>query len=102
MLQHDAVAAIVQRGFVLQTSEEATTAPSLESDQKAADPLPDNLQAVPLAYPCVQPMKAALYFESATGFGDWRILISTRADRDLRNARRGDQKFFKIVIKKIM
>ncbi|KAJ2926878.1 hypothetical protein H1R20_g10207, partial [Candolleomyces eurysporus] len=53
------------------------------------------------AYPCVQPMSEALYFESASGFGDWRILISSRADGDLREARRGDAKFFKIVIRKI-
>ncbi|KAF8895020.1 hypothetical protein CPB84DRAFT_1782432 [Gymnopilus junonius] len=56
---------------------------------------------MPPAFPMVQPMKAALYFDSAEGFGEWRILISTRADRDLREARRKDAKFFKIVIKKI-
>ena len=49
----------------------------------------------------VQPMKAALYFDSADGFGDWRILISTRADRNLREAKRGDQNLFRIIIKKI-
>ena len=75
--------------------------------------------AAPAAFPMVQPMKAlvfnvefprvlaadhvfrALYFDSADGFGEWRILISTRADRDLREARRKDAKFFKIVVKKI-
>ena len=72
----------------------------------------------PAAFPMVQPMKAcvpllrvlvdfkpspprALYFESAEGFGEWRILISSRADRDLREARRGDAKHFKNIIKKI-
>ncbi|KIM48469.1 hypothetical protein M413DRAFT_440213 [Hebeloma cylindrosporum] len=55
----------------------------------------------PVAFPMVQPMKAALYFESAEGFGEWRILISSRADRDLREARRGDAKHFKTIIKKI-
>jgi hypothetical protein len=52
-------------------------------------------------YPMVQPMKAALYFDSADEFGEWRILISTRADRNLREARRTDAKTFKIIIKKI-
>ncbi|RXW22210.1 hypothetical protein EST38_g3633 [Candolleomyces aberdarensis] len=56
----------------------------------------------PAAYPCIQPMKAALYFESASGFGDWHILISSRADRDLRGARRSDAKFFEIILKKIV
>ncbi|TFK51882.1 hypothetical protein OE88DRAFT_1699141 [Heliocybe sulcata] len=55
----------------------------------------------PSAYPIVQPMKAALYFESAEGLGDWHIFISTRADRDLREARRKDLKTFKIIVKKI-
>ena len=54
-----------------------------------------------LALPPVLPMKAALYFDSADGFGEWRILISTRADRDLRQARRRDAKTFAIFIKKI-
>lgn len=44
---------------------------------------------------------SALYFDSAEGFGEWRILISTRADRDLRDARRRDYAFFKIIVKKI-
>lgn len=46
-------------------------------------------------------MSRALYFDSAEGLGDWRILISTRADRDLRDWRRRDAEFFKIIIKKI-
>jgi len=54
-----------------------------------------------VAYPMVQPMKAALYFDSAEGFGEWRILISTRADRHLREARRNDANSFKIFLKKI-
>lgn len=49
----------------------------------------------------IQPTKAALYFDSVDGFGDWHIQISTRADKDLREARRADQKRFKIYLKKI-
>ena len=55
---------------------------------------------VPSAYPLVLPMKAALYFDSAEGFGDWRILISTRADRDLRHDKREGSNF-DIFVKKI-
>ena len=57
--------------------------------------------AAPEILPPVLPMKAALYFDSADGFGEWRILISTRADRDLRQARKRDAKTFKIYVKKI-
>ncbi|KAG1825456.1 uncharacterized protein BJ212DRAFT_276627 [Suillus subaureus] len=53
------------------------------------------------AYPMVQPMKAALYFDNANGFGEWRILISTEAYKHLRQHRRADKKIFKIIYKKI-
>ncbi|KAG2132369.1 hypothetical protein DEU56DRAFT_859536 [Suillus clintonianus] len=49
----------------------------------------------------VQPMKAALYFENADGFGEWRILISTEAYKNLREFRRADEKIFRIIVKKI-
>ncbi|RXW14070.1 hypothetical protein EST38_g11783 [Candolleomyces aberdarensis] len=84
--------------------------PTNAGDHEARNQQPANGSApeeapadsTPAAYPCIQPMTAALYFESASGFGEWQILISSRADRDLRNARRSDAKFFKIVIKKII
>ncbi|KAI0762352.1 hypothetical protein C8Q74DRAFT_1336826 [Fomes fomentarius] len=53
------------------------------------------------AYPFVQPIKAALYFDSAKGFGQWRILISNGAAQDLRQARRKDPTTFGIIINKI-
>jgi hypothetical protein len=56
---------------------------------------------VPAAFPMVQPMKAALYFDSAEGFGEWRILLSTKAEKNLREAKRQDANMFKIIIKKI-
>ncbi|OAX32327.1 hypothetical protein K503DRAFT_870221 [Rhizopogon vinicolor AM-OR11-026] len=55
----------------------------------------------PSAYPMVQPMKAALYFDNADGFGVWRILISTVGYKNLREYRRADVKVFKIIVKKI-
>ena len=49
----------------------------------------------------VQPIKAVLYFEDVEGFGEWRILLSTRAQKYLRDARRGNGVIFNIVVKKI-
>ena len=46
-------------------------------------------------------MKAALYFDSVEGFGEWRILLSTRATRNLREWKRNDAGTFKIIVKKI-
>ena len=71
-----------------------------ENGQSSTD-APNNVATTPSAFPLVQPMKAAFYFDSVEGFGDWRILISTRADRNLREAKRGDQKLFAIILKKI-
>ncbi|KAG2064506.1 hypothetical protein BDR04DRAFT_1162468 [Suillus decipiens] len=53
------------------------------------------------AYPMVQPMKAVLYFDNADGFGEWQILTSTEAYKNLRKFRRADEKIFKIIVKKI-
>ncbi|KAK0207964.1 hypothetical protein DFS33DRAFT_396866 [Desarmillaria ectypa] len=56
---------------------------------------------LPSAYPIVQPMKSALYFDSAKGFGEWTIVISTNADDFLRSTHRKDASTFKIIVKKI-
>jgi hypothetical protein len=53
------------------------------------------------AFPAVLPMKAALYFDNAAGFGEWRLLMSTRATRDLRHARRTNRGTFKIIVNKM-
>ncbi|KIJ60100.1 hypothetical protein HYDPIDRAFT_32524 [Hydnomerulius pinastri MD-312] len=53
------------------------------------------------AYPMVQPMKAALYFDNAEGFGEWRILISTDATKKLRELMKSDRKKCIIVAKVI-
>lgn len=79
-------------------SVDADTAKAADSATASASQI---VEATPAAYPHIQPMKAAFYFDSVEGFGDWRILISTRADRNLREAKRSDQKLFAIILKKI-
>ena len=49
----------------------------------------------------IQSIKAALYFENVEGFGEWRILLSTKAQKYLREVRRGNSVMFKIVVKKM-
>jgi hypothetical protein len=53
------------------------------------------------AFPLVLPMKAALLFDNAEGFGEWRLLMSTRATRDLRHARKTNKATFKIIVNKM-
>ena len=86
----------------------STGSASATSDTDSAQPaaiestdVAQQVAAVHEGYPNIQPMKAALYFDSVEGFGDWPILISTRDDKNLREAKRDDQKLFGIYLKKI-
>jgi len=58
-------------------------------------------QSRTLAFPMIQPMKAALYFDDVEGFGEWSVLLSTRAQKDLRDYKRADGAIFRIIMKKI-
>ena len=53
------------------------------------------------AFPMIELMKAALYFDNIKGFGEWSILLSTRAQKDLRDVRRADNATFRTVMKRI-
>ena len=53
------------------------------------------------AFPMVQPMRASLYFDDIVGFGEWSILLSTRAQKYLRDVKRADGAMFRAVMKKI-
>ncbi|SJL05199.1 uncharacterized protein ARMOST_08565 [Armillaria ostoyae] len=56
---------------------------------------------LPSAYPIVQPMKSALYFDTANGFGDWMVVISTNADNLLRRAHKRNLTAFNAIVEKI-
>jgi hypothetical protein len=55
----------------------------------------------PFAYPIVQPMKSALYFDTAEGFGQWTVAVSSDADNFLRSTHKKDITTFNITVKKI-
>ncbi|PBK79871.1 hypothetical protein ARMGADRAFT_1021286 [Armillaria gallica] len=57
--------------------------------------------SLPSAYPIVQPMKSALYFDTADGFGDWTVVISTNADKFLRRAHKKNLSAFNAIVEKI-
>ncbi|KAH9172883.1 hypothetical protein EDB89DRAFT_1962838 [Lactarius sanguifluus] len=96
----ESLSEILKRNYippaVVETVVEDNGALADRSDQDT-----EILEEVPAAYPQVQPMKAALYFDSVQGFGQWRILISGRADRNLREMRKKDTNLFHITLKKI-
>lgn len=49
----------------------------------------------------IEPIKASLYFDKVEGFGEWRILLSAKTRKYLREARRGNGVMFGIVVKKM-
>ncbi|KAF8060885.1 hypothetical protein FPV67DRAFT_312197 [Lyophyllum atratum] len=89
----------IQKAFI--PPKDSAEPLKMESDVASKQAEEGGVVETPSAYPMVQPMKSALHFNSAEGFGEWRILISTRADGDLREARRKDRKTFAIIVKKI-
>ena len=91
------VLALRLRHAYVSMDRDATPRPSAPRESKVVEAA----EAKPSAYPKVQPMKAALYFENAEGFGDWRIIIGTDATKKLRELANGDKKKCAIVVKKI-
>ena len=49
----------------------------------------------------IQPTAAALYFDDIEGFGEWPILLATRALKALRDTKRTDGAMFRALLKKI-
>ena len=97
------MAVLVKAAFLpSQSAEDGQADTSDEADKTITIVSTSELPAeIPTAYPLIQPMKAAFHFDSVDGFGEWRILVSTRADRNLREAKKSDQKLFAIILKKI-
>ena len=62
---------------------------------------PDRYLSNDPAFPMVQPMKVSLYFDDIEGFGEWQILLSTRAQKYLRDVKRANDSMFQTIMKKI-
>jgi hypothetical protein len=52
-------------------------------------------------FPLAQSMRASLYFDTADGFGEWRVLMAGRVVRHLQVACKRQPKRFDIYMKKI-
>ncbi|OJT07946.1 hypothetical protein TRAPUB_1157 [Trametes pubescens] len=63
--------------------------------------VPSKIRGSLPARPLDQPLTASLFMDGIESFGEWPILTSPRAQRDLRKARKEDGKKFKIIVKKI-
>ncbi|KAF5345183.1 hypothetical protein D9758_009704 [Tetrapyrgos nigripes] len=96
-LRSENVAEVIKRRFVVSTETEDLFL-SLQEEAVAES---DLLDETPSAYPKVQPMKSALYFDSVDGFGDWIIFVNQNAHNELRIKHKKDKDTFDIVVKKI-
>ncbi|KAK0506463.1 hypothetical protein EDD18DRAFT_32642 [Armillaria luteobubalina] len=70
----------------------------------SASPIEDgkNAPAVePFACPIIHLMKSALYFDTAEGFGQWTVIVSSDADNFLRSTHKKDISTFNVTVKKI-
>ncbi|KAI9510704.1 hypothetical protein F5148DRAFT_976352 [Russula earlei] len=97
----ESLADALKRNYIPTTAVEATVKDRDTPLANSVEQVAETSEEVPAAYPHVQPMKAALYFDNAEGFGQWRILISGRANRNLRETRKKDMNLFRITVKKI-
>ncbi|KAI0297517.1 hypothetical protein B0F90DRAFT_1819257 [Multifurca ochricompacta] len=97
----ESLSEVLKRNYIPSLSIEATAQDHGALTVNLSDQITETPVEVPAVYPQVQPMRAALYFDSAEGFGQWRILISGRANRNLRQLRNKDITLFKITLKKI-
>ncbi|KAI9566690.1 hypothetical protein HD554DRAFT_2315329 [Boletus coccyginus] len=85
------------RDAYVSTGGDTTVRPSVAQESKVIGAIKPKLSA----YPKVQLMKAALCFENADRFGEWRIIIGTEATKKLRGLANGDRKKCITVVKKI-
>ncbi|KAH8096882.1 hypothetical protein BXZ70DRAFT_944950 [Cristinia sonorae] len=84
----------------VEESHESLPSPDSPNNAPTLSPLTPRQCEAP-AYPQVQPLTAALHFNSAQGFGDWRIHITTKAENDLRVLKRKSPDLLEIVLKKM-
>ncbi|KAF7340238.1 UvrD-like helicase ATP-binding domain-containing protein [Mycena venus] len=54
-----------------------------------------------VSYSTLPSINSTLYRRRATGFGDWEVNITPRAERDLREYNRRDRKIFSVIVKKM-
>ena len=47
------------------------------------------------------PQSDALHFENAEGFGQWRVLVSSHADKALRTHYREDKAKYEVILRTI-
>ncbi|KAF8885252.1 hypothetical protein CPB84DRAFT_1788531 [Gymnopilus junonius] len=93
------ISAIIQESFLQPAELESVSGPVLSAE--ISPPETPVTMDVPDLFPFVQPMKSAVYFDSPQGFGEWRILVSTRADKNLREHHKKSRGTFEIIVNKI-
>ena len=81
-----------------------------DCDRHAKDGSSSNLAGIPADecspdanenVPFVSPIRASFSFDAVEGFGEWQLWLLSRAQKDLRFARKKNPKLFDIIMKKM-
>ena len=81
-----------------------------DRDRHAKDGSSSNLAGIPADecspdanenVPFVSPIRASFSFDAVEGFGEWQLWLLSRAQKDLRFARKKNPKLFDIIMKKM-
>ena len=100
-LQREGVSDVLKARFLPQPTITNKVLPNASAPEVLTAATEVSKDSSPEAFPIIQPMEAALYFESAKGLGDWMILVASDAIKDLRETHRRNRNLFKIILKKI-
>jgi hypothetical protein len=100
-LRRAGVSDVLKARFLPQTIIPNKVVPSASAPELSKAATEVSKDSSPEAFPIIQPMEAALYFESAKGLGDWMVLVASDAIKDLRETHKKNRTLFKIILKKI-
>ncbi|KAH7101434.1 hypothetical protein BKA62DRAFT_703810 [Auriculariales sp. MPI-PUGE-AT-0066] len=100
---HDCVAALQQAILTASTaSSPVSSRQKIKSPSTPTYATPETVRTNRVVNEApVQSIRGALYLDNIKELGPWRILVASRAERDLRQFHNRDNKTFKIVLKKL-
>lgn len=103
MLRREELSGAIQGAYVSEVPQDTTVAGEMNGHGDMGPMRQDSSLdlSVPFLSANGEPLKRALEFANADGFGGWRILLGQRAERDLREEYNKDFNGYTIIMKKL-
>ncbi|KIP05324.1 hypothetical protein PHLGIDRAFT_154382 [Phlebiopsis gigantea 11061_1 CR5-6] len=106
VLRKPEASAIMQKNYldITTQTDTATTTGLPHTDEDVTgfpDIIPETEPQTTFEEYSSQPVQNALFFASAEGFGDWRLMMAQRVIKYLEDTRKRNPKAFKIAVKKM-